>query len=247
MQEKCVFCDAPLRVRVRVQAGDSGNPEDIEAGYPCACTVAQQFGVLARCALQQALYLEPDLMGCLHAAATLPEASIFCFRGGDFPGIVPKMFRDSGLCVVRLPAFLAPRLEELATTQLEAAVMHSADLMSARTHLGWRLPELEVHFPLSGFDHLLPGPEDNPCVLFLFLCAGSVLLTVHPVDDDFMLSLQACGMSSGENYNPNRLWTDEELDNAAEEASSGEPELLQILDDGTLQLELTGFIPHIHE
>ena len=245
MQERCVFCDAPLQLRV--QAGDSGNPEDIELGYACACTVARQSGVLVRCALQQALYLEPDLMGCLHAAATLPEASIFSYRGGDFPGIVPKMFHDSGLWLVRLPAFLQPRLEELAITRLEATVVHSADLLSARTHLEWKLPELEVHFPLSGFDHLLPGHEDKPCVLFLFLCAGSALLTVHPLDEDFIFSLQACGMSSDENYRPNRAWTDEELDKAAEEASSGEPELLQILDDGTLHLELTGFIPHIHE
>jgi len=244
MQKKCVFCDAPLQLRV--QAGDSGTPEDVEAGYPCACTVARQSGVLMRCALRKALYLEPDLTGCLHAAATLPEASIYSFRGRDFPGIVPRTFHDSGLSLVRLPAFLEPRLDELATTALEATVVESADLMSARTHLGWHLPELIVHFPLSGFDHLLPEPEDKPCVLFLFLCAASVLLTVHPVDDDFIFSLQACGMGSGENYRPYRVWTDEELKKAAEEASAGEPGLFQIFDDGTLDLELTGFVPRPH-
>lgn len=243
MQKKCVFCDAPLRLRV----GDGLNPEDIELGYPCACTVARQLGVLTRCALLEALYREPQLKGCLYAAATLPEASIFSYRGKDFPGIVPARFHDSGLWVVRLPAFLESRLEELATTQLEAAVMQSADLMSARTHLGWMLPELEVHFPLSGFEHLLPGPGDRPCVLILFLCAGSMLLTVHPIDEELIFSLQACSMGSDENYRPYRVWTDEELKKNAEEASAGEPELFQIWDDGTLDLELTGFIPRLHE
>lgn len=246
MQTKCVFCEKPLQVQV--QAGDSGNPEDVEAGYPCACTVARQSGVLMRCTLRKALYRAPELRRFLYSAATLPEACIFSYRGGDFPDIVPKKFHRSGLWVVRLPAILEPRLVELAITRLEHWTVYSADFLRASSHIGWRLPELEVHFPLYGFDHMLPGREERPCVLFLFLCAGSAVLTVNPVDERFLNSLQLRGLSTDASFHrPSRDWTKDDPKSTDEEDPPDAPAFLQFFDDGTLDLELRGYVPGMHE
>ena len=69
----------------------------------------------------------------------------------------------------------------------------------------------------SGFDPLFLDCGETPCTPFLFVSAGSVVLSLHPLDDDFFFSLQANGMCSGENYRPYRAWSDEELEDLAEE------------------------------
>ena len=236
----CTNCDAPLR-----HCGGACQEQHRQGSehlYPCPC-VSQQPGVLIRLSVQEALNKDPYLNAFLLATTSFPEASIFATSGEAFPAIVPAAFHDSRLCVVRLPAMFEPRLLELATERLDAFTELSADLMSASTHLVWEMPDLSIHFSIGGFEPLFPGSDDRPNMLFLFISAGTVLLSLHPVDDALLFSLQASGMGSGENYRPYRVWSDEELEDAAEKAQFEEPEFVRILDDGTIALELQGYMP----
>jgi hypothetical protein len=193
--------------------------------------------------VQEALAKEPSLDAFLLATTSFPEASIFTASGEDFPAIVPAAFHDSKLYIARLPAMFEPRLSEMATVTLEAFTQHSTDLMSASTHLAWELQDLSVHFSVDVFEPLFPGRSDRLNMLFLFISAGTVLLCMHPVDDIFLFSLQASGMGSGDNYRPYRMWSDEELEEAAEIAQLEDHEFVRILDDDTVALELQGYAP----
>lgn len=236
----CTNCGAPLRHCG--SACQEQHHQDSEHLYPCA-RVSQQPGVLIRLSVQEALTKEPSLDAFLLATTSFPEASIFAASGEDFPAIVPAAFHDSRLCVARLPAMFEPRLVELATERLDAFTELSADLMSASTHLVWEMPDFSIHFSIDGFEPLFSGSDDRLNMLFLFISGGTVLLCLHPVDDTLLFSLQASGMGSGENYRPYRVWSDEELAEAAEKAQFEESEFVRTLDDGTIALELQGYAP----
>ena len=239
MEMECPFCCAPLRLRDG--AGNDRNGKDMEHYYPCSRCVDERPDILGRYTLQEALKQERRLQTLMLGAAGLPEASIFACRGADFPAIVPKSLQSYGLCVVRLPGFVQPRLEELAATGLLGTTRHNVDLSSASTHMRWDMPDLAINFPMAGFECLFSLDGDEPCVLFLFVSAGTVILSSYPIDESFMGCLQACGMSEGESY-PDRAWTDQELENEAREEQFEEPCFALVLDDGTIDIELHGYV-----
>lgn len=233
---ECTFCGAPLRPMGG--AGEDGSGMECF----CPCGECKRPEVLVRCSVQEALRREDFLEEAMLCAADLPEASIVLYRGEDFPALVPEVLRSRGLCVVRLPGCFESRLDELAATQLNAWRNHSADLSRADAHLGWDMTELSIHFPLGRLSNAFTLEGDEPCILFLFISAGTVVLSSYPIDEMFMGILQGCEIGAGENYRPERVWTREELRAAEVDARSKKVRFVQILDDGTVDIELQGYI-----
>lgn len=241
----CSFCGTPLRPREH--STEAWNGPGMRDFYPCTCSVAERPDVLARFSLSDACLRESNLNRFLISTAQLPEASIFAARVAYFPALVPDTFRDSPLWVVRLPKALEPHLEEMAKEWLMDWTVHSTDLLTARTHLYWKLKAINVHFPIAGFDARFPGQGKKPCILFAFVSGESVVVSLYPLDEDSGASIQARGMSTGENYDPYQFLTREQLAiatlNAVHEDNPRKPGSSRILPDGTIDYELASFFP----
>ncbi len=241
----CSFCGTPLVHRKEPpEAWDGKGMRDF---YSCSCTVAEQPDVLARFSLSDACQREANLTRFLISTAQFPEASIFAAKVEYFPALVPDAYRDSPLWIVRLPKPLEPNLEEMAKEWLMDWTVHSTDLLTARTHLYWKLKAINVHFPIAGFDARFPGQGDKPCILFAFVSGESVVVSLYPLDEDSGASIQARGMSTGENYDPYQFLTQEQLAiatlNAVHEDNPRKPGSSRILPDGTTDYELASFFP----
>jgi len=241
----CSFCDAPL-VR-RKEPPEAWDGKGMREFYSCSCSVAEQPDVLARFSLSDACLREAYLNRFLIQTAQFPEASIFAAKVEYFPALVPDTYRDSPLWVVRLPKPLEPHLEEMAKEWLMDWTVQSTDLMTASTHLYWKLKGINVHFRVAGFQERFPGPGRKPCILFLFISGETVVLSLYPVDEDSGAAIQARAMNTDGNYRPYRHFTDEELAiaalNAAQETNPGKPGSSCILPDGTIDFELAAFFP----
>jgi len=241
----CSFCGTPLRPRE--QSPEEWDGKGMRDFYACSCTVATQPDVLARFSLSDACQREANLTRFLISTAQFPKASIFASRVEYFPALVPDTYRDSPLWVVRLPKELEPHLGEMAKEWLMDWTVHSTNLLSARTHLYWKLKAINVHFPIAGFDALFPGQGDKPCILFAFVAGESVVVSLYPLDEDSGASIQARGMSTGGNYDPYKFLTPERLAiatlNAAHEDNPRKPGSSRILEDGTIDYELASFFP----
>lgn len=241
----CFFCGKPLRPRKESpEAWDGKGTRDF---YSCSCSVAEQPDVLARFSLPDALLQGENLKRFVLSTAQFPEASIFAAQGGHFAALVPEEHRGSPLWVVRLPKALEPHLDDMAREWLMDWTVHSTDLMTARTHLYWKLKGINVHFHVAGFQERFPGSGMKPCILFLFICGETVVLSLYPVNEDSGASIQARGMNTDENYEPYQFFTHEELAiaalNAAHEANPRKLGSSRILPDGTIDYELAAFFP----
>ncbi len=241
----CSFCGTPLRPRE--QSPEVWDGKGMRDFYACSCAVAEQPDVLARFSLQDAHLQGGNLKRFVLSTAQFPEASIFAAQGAHFSALVPEVYRDSPVWVVRLPKGLEPHLEDMAKEWLMDWTVHSTDLMTARTHLYWKLKGINVHFPVTGFQERFPGTGMKPCILFLFISGETVVLSLYPLDEDSTASIQARGMNTDENYEPYQFFTHEELAiaalNAAHEANPRKLGSSRILPDGTIDYELAAFFP----
>ncbi len=241
-EPKCMFCDAPLK--------EIDECDDLWAGgysgyYPCSCAIARKPFVLARYSLEEALACDSALPVFLHDVVQLPDTCIVAVAGDTFPALVPETYHQSALWAVRLPKELEPRLEDLAIERLSQCTVSSTDLMMARTHLSWEPKGLFVHFAISGFESCFPSHGDKPCVLFLFIAGETVIVSLHPIEEDFYDILQARQMRTDCNYRPYRQHSEKELEEAAqraaEEVASGGPKSIQTWYDGTIEIDLPGY------
>ncbi len=241
-EPKCMFCDSPLRNINEANVPWSGG---YPGHYPCPCTVAEKPFMLARFSLAEAMARDSALPRFFRDIEHLPETCIVAMIGKDFPALVPETYHQSGLWAARLPKEFEPRLEELATEPLGDCTVHSTDLMMARTHLYWEPKGLFLHFAISGFEARFPWRGDKPCVLFLFVAGETVVLSLHPIEEDFSDFLQARQSRTDGNYRAYRECSDEELAaaalEAAKEAASGGPKSIRTMNNGTIDVELTGF------
>ncbi len=189
--------------------------------------------------------MEPSLHYLLVGTAYLPEASIFPVTAKDYPAIVPEEFHDTGLCIVRLPAFLEPHLQTLAVKSLQPTTVRSEDLMRESTHLMWTTRDFAIHFPMALVDSAFFEYGARPRTLLLFISARSVLLALHPLNIEFFSSLQAVNMHTGQNYRPHSKWSAEDFECAAVNADIAKPAFAQAMDDGFIALELQGGTPQV--
>jgi hypothetical protein len=243
-ESKCVFCAAPLRDINEANVPWSGG---YPGHYPCSCTVAEKPFMLARFSLAEATARDSALPQFLRDIAHLPEACIVALIGKEFPALVPETYHQSALWAARLPKEFEPRLEDLAIERLGDRTVYSTDLMMARTHLYWEPKGLFLHFAISGFEPRFPWRGKKPCVLFLFVSGETVVLSLHPIEEDFSDFIQARQMRTDCNYRPYREWSDEELAEAAleaaQEAASGGPKSIRTMNDGTIDVYLPGYFP----
>ena len=139
-------------------------------------------------------------------------------RAKDLGAAMPPEFRpDDPLWVVALDERFSTTLPQLATCVPGPVNILSINMLHCWTFLCWDTPDLSfsaLEYSLSS-DTMQPADRPRPV---LFLTPSLAILSTFACDEDFILGLQGAGISAGPNYNPWRLWSDEQLEEAQREA-----------------------------
>ena len=184
---------------------------------------------------QQILYvgsldLAPDeFLWAAGLAAAHREAHI---RGGavtliDHSEIAVPDSQDVWTLALSLPPYCSEAMAALAQAELDAENVHSPDLLECRTVLTLKGGEREVRLDAREFRHHHPRFAPETLVVGI-VCADKLTVVRHEWGADgfesFQMGRQSAAASSGENYNPYRIWTDEELACAAQTAKERQSE-----------------------
>uniref|UniRef100_E6PTC9 Uncharacterized protein n=1 Tax=mine drainage metagenome TaxID=410659 RepID=E6PTC9_9ZZZZ len=144
-------------------------------------------------------------------------------RAGALGAAMPPEFGpDDPLWVIALDERLSATLPQLATCAPEPVNFLSIDMLHCWTFLHWSTPDSSfaaLEYALSS-DTMQPADRSRPV---LFLTPSLAILSSFACDENFILGLQGAGISAGPNYNPWRLWSDEELEAAAQRQTDKNP------------------------
>lgn len=120
---------------------------------------------------------------------------------------------------VFLQPFLLSEVPALARSHYTDYNEHSDDLLANWTFLDFRGEHVRLRIyadSLGGFFDLPLGAE--PAFDMVYVCGPLAFVASHRPSseqaDAMLCSLQGCGISSGVNYRPHAVWTDEELEAA---------------------------------
>lgn len=184
---------------------------------------------------QQILYvgsldLAPDeYLWAAGLAAAHREAHI---RGGavtliDHSEATPPNSPSVWTLGLSLPPYCSDAMAALAQDELNAENVQSPDLLESRTVLALHGGDREVRLDAREFHHYHRRFAPGPLVVGI-VCADQLVVVRHDWGADglesFQMGWQGAAASSGENYNPYRIWTDEQLAHAALTAKERESE-----------------------
>jgi hypothetical protein len=162
----------------------------------------------------------------------LPELFSWCLNnlptGQAVAVLVPEADRpqslgvDGELLLLVLPDDLQEMLPELALRDFDVYNRDSDDLLSRQTLLALTGERVWVEVDAWGLDGFPSGAVQTGKFYVGLVAAGQFVLSLHDYGHEdmeaFLGGVQgACG-SSGPNYRPYRVWSEEELDEAAKGA-----------------------------
>jgi hypothetical protein len=149
---------------------------------------------------------------------TRPEGLIVAADAGDIgPLVPPEIEPETPLQVIAIPDAATSNLRSLAVSPVDVWNRHSVDLMHSGTFIGWNNRDVQVEaldFPV------LWGYADIGIILRLFVTPSEVILVVDEGVENLIGALQGANISSGSNYNPYRIYSDDELAEAAAKAKA---------------------------
>ena len=162
----------------------------------------------------------PVLRDALDAQRRLsPHGVLIRTRWNELPGVLPADTAAHGLVwVIALPDDVDEELEGLACSPIEVVNQTSVDLLHCVTFIEWHTPRRSLSVAHTG----LAGDTsaDASSLLIFFLTSKRVILVRTLLTEDFEGALQGAHISSGINYNPYRVWSEDELAEAAAHASA---------------------------
>lgn len=118
--------------------------------------------------------------------------------------------------VVLLHESLLPEVPALARSGFAIFNDHSPDLLDNRTYVQLRGEHVRVRLLQDSLGcYLDPADPDGPVFDVVLACGPLVFVCTHRPSaeqaDATLCDLQGCGMSAGMNYQPYRIWSDDEL------------------------------------
>lgn len=149
---------------------------------------------------------------------TMPEGLIVAADAGDLGPLLPPEFEpETPLQVIAIPDAATKNLRSLAMSPVDVWNRHSVDLMHSGTFIGWNNGDVKV----EALDFaVLWGDIDIGIILRLFVTPSEVILVVDEGVENLIGGLQGAHISSGCNYNPYRIYSDDELAEAAAKAEA---------------------------
>ena len=149
---------------------------------------------------------------------TMPKGLIAAANAGDIGPILPPTIEpETPLQVITIPDTATSNLRSLAISPVDVWNRHSVDLMHSGTFFGWNNGDVQVE--ALDFD-VLWGNTDIGIILRLFVTPSEVILVIDEGVEDTIGGLQGANISSGSNYNPYRIYSDDELAEAAARAEA---------------------------
>jgi hypothetical protein len=127
---------------------------------------------------------------------------------------------EDPLWVIALPDVVSADLLQLAQIPPVPVNYQSEDLLHSSMFVEWMMPKFTVRADKTCVKGV--GVSENSFIYTLFATPSRAILVCMPQDEDFVVSLQGASMASGENYNPYRIWSDEQLEAASRNASTSE-------------------------
>jgi hypothetical protein len=149
---------------------------------------------------------------------TMPEGLIVAADAGDLGPLLPPEFEpETPLQVIAIPDAATKNLRSLAMSPVDVWNRHSVDLMHSETFIGWNNGDVKV----EALDFaVLWGDIDIGIILRLFVTPSEVILVIDEGVENLIGGLQGAHISSGSNYNPYRIYSDDELAEAAAKAEA---------------------------
>jgi hypothetical protein len=149
---------------------------------------------------------------------TMPEGLIVAANAGDIGPILPPTIKpETPLQVIAIPDAATSNLRSLAISPVDVWNRHSVDLMYSGTFFGWNNGDVQIE--ALDFD-VLWGNTDIGIILRLFVTPSELILVIDEGVEDIIGELQGANISSGSNYNPYRIYSDDELAEAAANAKA---------------------------
>lgn len=149
---------------------------------------------------------------------TMPRGLIVAANAGDIgPLLPPTIEPETPLQVIAIPEEATSNLASLAISPVDTHNRHSVDLMHSRTFIAWKNGDIQVE--AIDFD-VLWGDTSIGTIVRLFLTPSEVILVVDEGVENLIGGLQGAHISSGCNYNPYRIYSDDELAEAAAKAEA---------------------------
>lgn len=149
---------------------------------------------------------------------TMPKGLIVAAEAGDIgPLVPPEIEPETPLQVIAIPDTATNNLRSLAMSRVDISNRHSVDLMHSGTFIGWGNGEVQVEaldFPVFW------GDTSIGIMLRLFVTPSEVILVIDEGVENLIGGLQGAHISSGSNYKPYRIYSDDELAEAAAKAEA---------------------------
>ena len=132
----------------------------------------------------------------------------------------PDFARRRETIFIFLREMLLPEVPTLARSQFVEYNDHSPDLLDNRTYLEFRGEHVRVRVREDSLGAFIDLDSCEPIFDVVYVCGPLVFVSTHrptPEQADVMVcGLQGCGIGAGLNYQPYRIWTEEQLEAAAQ-------------------------------
>jgi hypothetical protein len=163
---------------------------------------------------QHALALLSSLVEWRQANLPADQGMAFCVPEPEWPA---DLGVDAELLLLVLPDKLAPLLSDLATKTFDIANDISADLLTSTTLL--TLSSERTSVEVNGWTCKLNPSVQSGKFYVALVAAERFALVCHDLGaqdmDAFLGGWQGACASSGPNYRPHRIWSQDQLDAAA--------------------------------
>lgn len=137
-----------------------------------------------------------------------PEGLLIMANAGDLGALLPSTIDPTTpLQVIAIPDDATVDIQGLATSRVQVSTRLSVDMLYCATFVGWSNSDIRV----EAVDHEILWGDGIDNILRLFVTSKELILVTDSVDEDLMIALQVAHGSSGINYSPYRLWSDDEL------------------------------------
>lgn len=149
-----------------------------------------------------------------HLAQLTPDGLIALSEASQLDSWLPSdADPDDPLWVIALPAMAQEDLLQVAQRPPAPVNRLTTDMLHSRMFVEWNTP----NFTISATDACVEsmGVSEASFIYMLFVTPKHAILASMPQDEDFVISLQGTAISSGRNYRPYRIWSDEELADGA--------------------------------